>query len=478
MDTFNIWFLGAAVCFFVFWLVALNRRKQLMEEREKTRDRHRSELVNIEDQAEKAMMFTTKENEDKVNNLQEEFDRFKVQYSAILDEEAKVKQLTDEGLKWKENISKLKVSYATKKEIFDRLSEKVAIYDDRLAFAELGVYEPHFDLQDSAAYKAQIMKVRDQQKEMVSQKTACTCPTDWTVEGSLSKGKTMMNRQTRLTLRAFNKECEAAISNARWNNVVAMEKRILAAEKAINKENVSLTLELNDKFVALKLDELHATHEYRERQKTEKDERAEISRLQRDEAKLLSQAAKAEAEEKKYQKLLDAARKEAGVDEGRIAELEAALSDAHEESERAKAMAEITKSGYIYIISNVGSFGADIVKIGMTRRLDPNDRVKELGDASVPFTFDTHAMIYSEEAPALEAALHKEFADRRVNMSNMRKEFFRVNIDEVESAVKRLAPDVEFFKDRDAQEWFETLARRQELIVSLKEAGEDFPEAI
>ena len=131
-------------------------------------------------------------------------------------------------------------------------------------------------------------------------------------------------------------------------------------------------------------------------------------------------------------------------------------------------MAEMTKSGYVYIISNIGSFGEDVVKIGLTRRLDPDDRVRELGDASVPFGFDTHAMIYSDEAPALEFALHREFADRRINMTNFRKEFFRVSLDEVEQAVARLAPSASFFRDREAQEWHETLARRNETLAQLK----------
>ena len=127
-------------------------------------------------------------------------------------------------------------------------------------------------------------------------------------------------------------------------------------------------------------------------------------------------------------------------------------------------MAEITKCGYVYIISNVGAFGPDCVKIGLTRRLDPSDRVRELGDASVPFSFDTHAIIYSEDAPALEHALHEEFSATRINAKNMRKEFFRVTLEEVESAVNRLAPDATFFRDIEAQEFHETLALRNALL--------------
>ncbi len=398
-------------------------------------------------------------------------------YGWITSREDEIERLEKEASQLSKNIELLRNSYKEKRATYDRLKQEVALFDERISFSELGVYEPHFDFGDTESFKEAIKRVREKQKVMVSAKTATACPTDWTVDGSKSKGAAMINRQTRLTLRAFNNECEAAIANARWNNVNAMEKRIVNAAKQINKANESMNLGLRGDYVALKLEELYLTHEYREQQKQEKDKRAERARLEREEKKLLADAAAAEKEEEKYQEMLDRARLEAGVDESKIIELERALEEAHERAERAKSMAEMTKSGYVYIISNVGSFGEDVVKIGLTRRLEPDDRVRELGDASVPFTFDTHAMIYSDEAPALEAALHRDFDERRVNASNMRKEFFRVSLEEVEEAVKRLSPDAEFFKDREAQEWHETLLRRKQLLEE-QEVEEILPESI
>ena len=208
--------------------------------------------------------------------------------------------------------------------------------------------------------------------------------------------------------------------------------------------------------------------------KIERDERAEASRLERDEKRLLQEAKAAQKEEERYQQLLEKARSEIGVvtseaHRAKVEELEQLLAEAHAKTERAQAMAEKTRSGFVYVISNFGSFGDDVVKIGLTRRLDPSDRVRELGDASVPFLFDTHAMIYSEEAPALEAALHAEFAEQRINAANMRKEFFRVTLSEVEEAVQRLAPDADFHTDIEAQEFYETLAKRKELAERLAE---------
>ena len=413
-----------------------------------------------------------------VENHEREIEALKNKYSPIISIESELERLRSSAEQTRKDSDDVREQYTEKRSTLRKLEQQVAIYDERISFAELGVYEPHFDFGDSETYKANIKAVRERQKTMVSSKEATICPTDWTVDGSRSKGQTMITRQTRLTMRAFNNECEAATANTRWNNVVAMEKRILNAAKQINNANASMNLVIHEDYVALKLDELHLTHEYRERLKIEKDERAELARAEREEKKLLAEAEAAEREERKFSDLLTNARNQAGVDEGRIVELEAKLAAAQAESKRARAMAQMTRSGYVYIISNIGSFGDDVVKIGLTRRLDPDDRVRELGDASVPFGFDTHAMIYSEDAPAMETALHKEFSDRRVNASNLRKEFFRVTLDEVEGAVRALAPDGSFFKDREAQEWHETLALRKQVLLDMQKASDEFPESI
>lgn len=416
--------------------------------------------------------------EKRIKQTEASLEILKEKYTPITSVEDEVAELKETANALQKQIDETRSTYSEKRATLAKLEQQVAIYDEKISFAELGVYEPHFDFSDADEYKQEIKRIRDRQKAMVSDKSATEHPKNITMDGSVAKGRTLVNRQIRLTMRAFNNECEAAIANTRWNNVNAMEKRILNAAKQIDKANESMTLRISELYVGLKLDELHATHEYRERLKIEKDERAELARADREEKKLLAAAEAAEREEDRYQKLLTKARSEAGVDEDRIAKLEAALAEAHATSERARAMAEMTKSGYVYVISNIGSFGEDVVKIGLTRRLEPDDRVKELGDASVPFGFDTHAMIYSDEAPALESALHKEFEEHRVNASNMRKEFFRVGLDEVEEAVRRLAPSASFFTDREAQEWHETLARRKEALRGMARPSDELPETI
>lgn len=404
----------------------------------------------------------------------------------ILDMDKEIRRLNGQASSIESQIEALRSSYIQKKDVYDRLVSEVAIFDERLAFAEMGVYEPHFEFSDSEEYKEAIFEIRAKQKDMVTDKTAVVCSTEWQVDGSRAKGQTMTNRAIRLTLRAFNNECDAATANARWNNVKAMEKRIIKAKESIDKLNESSKVDVADDYLHLKLTELFLTHEHREKQKAEREERAEAARLAREEQKLIRDLERAEEEEERYARLLSKAQAEAAsivgpqleVFDAQIKSLEKDLAEAHAKVERAQAMAEKTRSGYIYIISNIGSFGEDVVKIGLTRRLDPLDRIRELSDASVAFSFDIHAIIYSDEAPTLERALHHEFEPARINAMNARKEFFRAGLAEVEDAVRRLAPSAPFHRDIEAQDYRETLSKRSALLAS--EAAQEiaFPASI
>lgn len=127
------------------------------------------------------------------------------------------------------------------------------------------------------------------------------------------------------------------------------------------------------------------------------------------------------------------------------------------------------KAGYVYIISNIGAFGKNVYKIGMTRRLEPQDRIDELGNASVPFKFDVHAMIFSDDAPKLESAIHRAFEDKKINVVNGRKEFFKVTLEEVEKVVKaNYDKSVDFIKIPEAQQYRESLKMKGDLITIIR----------
>ncbi|WP_036828944.1 GIY-YIG nuclease family protein, partial [Photobacterium sanctipauli] len=231
----------------------------------------------------------------------------------------------------------------------------------------------------------------------------------------------------------------------------------------------------NIDYIDLKFEECKLQFQYTLKKQEEAAEQKLIKEQIREEQRAIKEyekaIAEAEKEEKLYRQMLDKAREELSMAtdadrlamEQKIASLELQLKDAEAKEERAKSMAEQTRKGHVYVISNIGSFGEDVYKIGLTRRLEPMDRVKELGDASVPFPFDVHAMIYVDDAPSLEAALHREFHAQRVNSVNLRKEFFEVDLESIREAVEKIAGvDAEFKMTALAEDYYESL-RLQEV---------------
>lgn len=369
----------------------------------------------------------------------------------------------------------LNTNYQNALETYKNLRKEVSVFESKLDLIEFGIYEPVYDFEKSDDYREEQNKIIQIQKEMISNDTAAICTTNWTVEGSEAKGKAVVKVYKKLMLRAFNGECDVLISKVKWNNVNQMKERMQKLFDAINKLGQGFQVYLNNQYLDLKRKELILEYEYQSKKQQEKEEMRAIQEELREEEKAkreFEQAQReAEKEEANYQKALEKARREFEATTGekhdklqlQIQQLEAELKEAQEKKERALSMAQQTKRGHVYIISNIGSFGENVYKIGMTRRLEPIDRIKELGDASVPFQFDIHAMIYSDEAPTLENELHKAFTNKKVNMLNYRKEFFNVTLDEIEQKVKEIGLDAEFSKLPEAMEYRETLAILEKL---------------
>jgi hypothetical protein len=414
----------------------------------------------------KRKLSTEIENKNEENNkLNSDLER----YSGIISIENEIESKNKEFSEIQTDATELNDKFINAKSIFKELEKDIKIYQNDLEFVELGIYEPIFDLESSEKYKERITQIITRQKQLIKGGNACVCNTEWTVGNSRKQGEIMTRRYINLTLRAFNGECDSLISKVRWNNIKRFEERITKAFTAINKLGKSNNTFITDKYLKLKLDELHLVYELAHKKYQEKEEAREIRAGQREEERAQREFEKArkdaEIEEKRFQKALELAKKDLGLVSGekldelnsQIAQLEQNLKDAHEAKERAISRAQETKSGHVYIISNLGSFGEDVYKIGMTRRLEPMDRVKELGDASVPFTFDLHAMIFSENAPELENLLHKEFDDRRINKVNNRKEYFKVSLDEIEQVIiDKYEKEVDFIKVIEAQQFRET----------------------
>ncbi len=428
----------------------------------------------------------------------QELKNFKAQYKDIIDIDKTLMNRNDELKKINQNIDTLKADYDKQKErlnqdflgkrsIYDNLLKEISILEENLENISYGLYKPHYDYKTSEEFKQKLEEIRDRQKQVIKEGGATFCPIKWEVSGSKAEGTKMIKQNSKLMLRAFNGECDAAITKVSWSNIGNMEARIEKAYQAINKLGLTQQIKITSEYYGLKVDELRLEFELQEKLYQEKEEQRKIREQMREEEKALREIERArqeaEEEEKRYQKALEKAKAEITKTTGkeldtlneRIKQLEENLQKAHEEKERAVSRAQLTKSGHVYIISNIGSFGDHIYKVGMTRRLEPHDRINELGDASVPFDFDVHGLIYSENAPELESVLHKKLEGRRINLVNLRAEFFSVTIDEIEKIVTELNLSVQLTKIAEAKEYRETQSIRE---VKKKQAMEQIePEA-
>ncbi len=344
--------------------------------------------------------------------------------------------------------------------------QQIITFDDTLLVQEFGLYSPRYNFINSDEYKARLIQIRNQQKECIKNDTALSGNTNWTVNNSAAQGRKMVKDMQKLLLRAFNSECDETISKIKYNNIDASIKKINSSATAISKLGTIMGISITTKYLNLKTQEAYLALEYQLKKQQEKEDAKEARAQMREAAKLQKeieeQRKKIEKEQSHYQKaLLNVLKQlETASEEEKInllskrEELERELGDIELSLKDIDYREANQRAGYVYIISNIGSFGRDVYKIGMTRRLDPQERIDELGDASVPFNFDVHAMIFSDDAPALETALHHAFEAKKLNMVNHRREFFHVTLDEIKEVVrKNYDKTVEFIDVPDAEQY-------------------------
>ncbi|WP_298046202.1 DUF4041 domain-containing protein [uncultured Bacteroides sp.] len=362
------------------------------------------------------------------------------------------------------------------KEIEDKKNQVIEL-DNTILLQDYGMYSPVYDFADSEMYKDRLDAIRTEQKNMILYKKAATCSTNWTVNGSEAQGRVMTNQNIKQILRCFNDECDMLISKVKFNNITAFIEKIRKSYDALNKMNSKNAVSISYEYLELKVQELQLAYEYAQKKQEEKEEQRRIREQMREESRLQKEIEEArkdiEKEQKHYMNALLKLNKQLGeCDEvekeillEKKSEIERHLSDLDIAIKDIDYREANKRAGYVYIISNIGSFGENVYKIGMTRRLDPMERVDELGDASVPFKFDVHAMIFSDDAPALETALHHAFENKKVNMINGRREFFNVTLEEIEEVVKaNYDKTVEFVQIPQAEQYRES----QKILKSLE----------
>lgn len=363
-----------------------------------------------------------------------------------------------------QNINQYHATINQLQSIIDDKNRQLHAFDDEFLVQEFGLYEPKFAFANSTQFKDALKQCRAQQKELIKQFNAEAKQTVWTVNGKHSEGKKMVGQIARLLMEAFNGECDEIVRKVTYSNVNKSLERIDKIAENVNKNCQVVGISIPPRYIALKKNEVQLAFEFAQQKEEEKERlrilRAEAAEQKRVEREIEEKRKKLDKERKQYSSAYEKIQRriETNADDkdllDKAADLKQHLDDIDKAVKDVDYRAANQKAGFVYIISNVGSFGEGVYKIGMTRRLDPDERIKELSGASVPFGFDIHAMIFSDDAPKLEAALHHAFDDKKVNIVNQRKEFFRVSLQEIEDVVKaNYDKTVEFTEAAPAEQY-------------------------
>lgn len=344
---------------------------------------------------------------------------------------------------------------AAESEIKDQLVE----LNDALLLQQVGIYQYHHPLENAEMYKDRLRTLQERIKEAVRQRQAILASDMFSYNNSLAKGRKMTSDFSKLMLRAYNAEADNCVRSLRAGTVATAKKRLGASAETIARLGTMMEMRVSPDYHALRIEELELTADYlykvQEERELAREERARLREERKAEQELQAERERLDKERTHYMSALQTL-----TEQGKLAEsedLEARLAEINEAIRMNDFRAANIRAGYVYVISNIGAFGKDVVKIGLTRRLEPLERIRELGDASVPFPFDVHALYFSDDAITLENELHKAFGDRRLNHVNLRREFFFATPHQVrEILTKKVGSLLEFNEEPEAMQYFQS----------------------
>lgn len=389
----------------------------------------------------------------------------------VLTVKTKIEEYQEKLLVLTKQKDSLEIHITSLNKEIDTKKAEIIVLEDEILFESFALYKPKFLFQTSEEYKVRLDACRDQQKQLIKNGTAVVANENWTVNGSKSEGRKMVNDMKKLLLRSFNNECDYCVDNVKFNNIESTENRIEKSYEAMIRLGRIMNASITDAYKKLKYQELYLAYEYQQKKQEEKEAQKRAREELREQQKLeqeIRQARERIAKEKNHfsqalkeleQRLLVTSIEIDRLSiQQKIEEIKSRFSELEKEEKVIDYREQNAKAGYVYIISNIGSFGENVYKIGMTRRLEPMERIDELGDASVPFPYDVHALIFSDNAPDLEAKIHEHFFNDRINKLNNRKEFFRGNILQIEKVVKdHYDKIVDVVKEPPAEQYRESL---------------------
>lgn len=452
---------GAAIPFLIVALVHLVvlRRRAVQAHHAWAFERSRSDWV--ESEVQRLGVMDHIQRQDQLRKLDEDL---AARHQAFEAEQADIQKAIE--AKHDERMAVAKDIEKRKREI-EGLRGEILNLKDLQDVQDYGLYDFENPADDSVKLGDELKRVQQQIKDMVKAKAAATGSTTMTYNNNLRQGQKMVGDMVKLLLRSFNAEAENAVKTVRAGHLSTAKKRLEKSAAAVERLGKSMDIKMNSRYVRLRERELELTHKHLEALKAAKEEEREIRRRGREEAKsqkeFMEAKAKQEKEVEHYRNVVASLR--ASGDEVEATRMSVALAEAEEKLEDVERTMANTRAGYVYVASNRGAFGERIVKIGMTRRLNPDERLKELSDASVPFNFDKHTMIFTEDAVGLENALHKHFADVRVNLINMRREYFYATPAEVKEAlVAHQVQVLEYHEQAEAVEFEASEQQRRQLV--------------
>lgn len=335
---------------------------------------------------------------------------------------------------------------------------------------EVGIYRYRHPLTDAVQYESKLAVLESRIKEMAKKDGgAILCAASWQVDGSEAKGRAMVRDVSKLMLRAFNAEADNLVRGLKPYKLQPSVDRLIKVSGTIERLGKLMQIRISSDYLMLRIQELELTADFIQKQAEEKEaERLERERLREErkaQQEIERERVKLEKERTHYENAMKALEMK-GDAEG-IERLRTELAEVHRAIEDVDYRAANIRAGYVYVISNIGSFGESVVKIGMTRRLDPLDRIRELSDASVPFNFDVHALFFSKDAVGIEGKLHEIFASSRINAVNLRREFFGAKPTQVKEELTRLTGELLQFQDLpEALEYRQSVSMKKTSAVS------------
>jgi chromosome segregation ATPase len=360
-------------------------------------------------------------------------------------------------------IELLENNYKQSQSVLSNLEKEINAYEAALDVFDFGVYEPFYDFKKSETYRTELLKILENQKALIRDEKAVVCNVNWSVDGSLSKGKANSKNFMKLVLRAFNSECNALIANVSWNSVVQIKERIEKSFELINKVAEQSAVQIQKEYLDLKLQELFLEYEFQLKEQKEREIAKTQAAKQKEADRIQSQYETAVKQLSSYETQIEDVKLNLNTSTGsallllqkKIKNLEIKIKEAIVRKEKMELLVKNSDVGYVYIASNIGSFGENIYKIGITKSLKPLSSINSLSSA-VPFPFDVHGLIFSEEVTHLERELHDAFAGNKVNLIHENCTFFNVSWDLIEKKVNALGSQVILLKIPEAKEFRET----------------------